>query len=242
MKKIYMMALAVLIGFAAKAQADIALFHYNLKNGDTLTISPTIGRIIAWGFVNNGTTALSSTDKLHLKLSATGASYNLSLPATGFPVGDTLSFVDTLSFSNGPANGTIFNWCDSVWATNASGAVITDPAIANNKVCKSLYIKNNTSTSVSDLFVTHKKTSIATLDLFPSPAQDKFSFSYEFKGKPVTVSVYDMVGRKVFSQNISGKYAKENISIDVNSLTNGVYTVEVVEENIKSVGRLAVQH
>lgn len=72
-----------------------------------------------------------------------------------------------------------------------------------------------------------------TLDIvvFPNPTSD----SFKIKGlKNAKVSLYDQLGRLIFYK----EYEDEDIMIDVSTLPNAIYFVEVVVDNKKSVSKL----
>lgn len=242
MKKLYTLIAALFISFSSFAQADVEVFHHNLNNGDTLKIqNPLIGRIIAWGYVNHGPNPIMSTDTLFMqvKLLSGNNVYKLLLPSAGIPVGDTVNFVDTFAFSNGPANGTTVEWCDTVWVKRGT-SVLADPVISNNKVCKTLNVKN-TTVSVYDLF-TRGKAGIAKLDVYPNPANNVIYFKHEFDGKnDAVVYVRDMVGRTIREERLGRLYGDRQVSVDMTSVPAGLYTVELVSGDFRSVGRILIQ-
>ena len=175
---------------------------------------------------------------MQVKLLSGNNVYKLILPSAGIPVGDTVNFVDTFFFNSGPANGSMVNWCDTVWVKRGASA-LADPTISNNKTCKNLVVKN-TTTSVFDVF-TSGKNSVAKLNVYPNPANNIVNFKHEFTGKEAVVYVRDMVGRVVREEKLGKLYGDRQISITVSDIPTGIYTVELTTEDYRSVGRVFIQ-
>jgi hypothetical protein len=239
MKRIYMMFACLLaLSFGAKAQSTDLALYTNLKTGDTIIIDSvnTANYILVFSFVNKGTTALTSTDKIHLATEY--QNFTLSLPAAGMPVNDTLYFVDTVGLTNGPATGA-FTWCDSLWATNASDAVITDPVMANNYNCKNIFIKNrNGQTGIGDII---KGTERVNLVTYPNPTANTVSFKYNFSNTAATVRITDIAGRVVMTKDFGKQSGEKELSIDVSALNNGMYYLELVADDKRAISKITVQ-
>ena len=69
---------------------------------------------------------------------------------------------------------------------------------------------------------------IADINIFPNPAKDKFIIDYD---NSCTISLYDMLGKKVFNQSINGKS-----EINISHLPKGIYNILIISkgEVIKS--------
>ncbi|WP_054683739.1 endonuclease/exonuclease/phosphatase family protein [Rhodothermus marinus] len=71
--------------------------------------------------------------------------------------------------------------------------------------------------------------SATTIQLFPNPARRQVWVSWEGRGAPVVVRVWDVLGRLVRSQKESAGVGLQRFRIDLEGLAAGVYRVEVTE-------------
>ncbi|HYD22474.1 MAG TPA: T9SS type A sorting domain-containing protein [Flavipsychrobacter sp.] len=240
MKKLYFLLSALLISLSSFAQADLQILH-NLQAGDTIKIKPTNPPQynFAYGFVNHGPNALTQTDTIFLKTPYQNY-FILTLPAAGVPVGDTVFFLDTTGFVTGPASGP-YSWCDSIWAKNSSNAIIPDTGMSNNELCTSVQILNLTA-SISETFGTVPSATVVNLNVYPNPAVSSISFDYSVPvHMPVSVAVYDVVGRKVYQEDLGQQIGSQKKTVNVSNFTNGIYMVELLIDGQKHVGRVLVQ-
>ncbi len=76
----------------------------------------------------------------------------------------------------------------------------------------------------------------ADFQLYPNPANDSFAVSLP-TNDPVTVTVYDLSGRKIFTK--TNVFSNQNIS--VNGFADGVYLVEIQNKTNKSSKKLVVK-
>lgn len=74
------------------------------------------------------------------------------------------------------------------------------------------------------------------LNLYPNPAQNSFTIRSSTDEKQ-TLSLYDITGKQILSQNITG-----TTTIDVNSLENGIYFVQLKNNVGISTQKIIVQH
>jgi hypothetical protein len=242
MKRIYLL-MALLVSFAgvanAQRTADLRLFHYNLNAGDTLKIraqNPP-GRIIAWGFVNGGPNAITNSDTLFLKTPY--QTFRLLLPASGIPVGDTVNFIDTVAFTSGPTTAT-YNWCDSAWAKGTAANPVNDPAISNNKICKTMIVLNMPPTSVSELFASEQK----GLNIYPNPTSGQLQLRHDFgfSATAARVRVMDVAGRLVYSEELGNNLTGvQEFSLNLSNLNAGIYFVELQAGESRATGRILIQ-
>jgi DNA-binding beta-propeller fold protein YncE len=59
------------------------------------------------------------------------------------------------------------------------------------------------------------------INIYPNPAKDRITVSFDNNKQDATISIIDMTGRKVLSQKIAA--GKNSINIDVYQLPAGIY-------------------
>ncbi|KUJ50479.1 T9SS type A sorting domain-containing protein [Chryseobacterium sp. JAH] len=59
------------------------------------------------------------------------------------------------------------------------------------------------------------------IKIYPNPAKDFVHINH--LPKESTVTIFDVVGRKIFSR----KYSQSNISIDTSTFANGIYVLQI---------------
>jgi len=88
-----------------------------------------------------------------------------------------------------------------------------------------------------------KISTIASLNAFPNPADDKVTLSYTRSSlnENATIELYNMLGAKVYSQKVDG--LDGTISISTENLKAGLYFYSLNEGGkISRPGRLTVKH
>ena len=82
------------------------------------------------------------------------------------------------------------------------------------------------------------------MQLFPNPANTTANVSFELASKEeVTLNIYNTLGELVSSEN-KGELApgKQVVSFNTENLANGMYMVELVTGDSKTVTRMNVSH
>ena len=102
----------------------------------------------------------------------------------------------------------IFNECDTVYTEEAKLTVIDNAGINDFNINQ--YV-----------------------NIFPNPATDKISVKFKkiFFGEPVQISVYNLLGRKVYETIFKADYENDVCKINCKDFTKGVYFIEVRNEN-----------
>jgi hypothetical protein len=218
--------------FKASAQTDLQLVHYV---SDTIECgNQTPAYIFAYLFINNGANALTQNDTI--VLATPYATLNLLLPQTGLPVGDTVGFLDTVAFGPQFSPTQQVQWCDSIWAK--SGTIIVDPVIANNEDCDQVQIINDPA-SVKN-FAT--KINEGSLAVYPNPATNSISFNYYGNSIQETmITVIDITGRKVIRKSLGKMNGAQKADVDVSSLSNGIYVIELNSGYQKQTSKFVIQ-
>ncbi|MBK5283983.1 MAG: T9SS type A sorting domain-containing protein, partial [Bacteroidia bacterium] len=65
--------------------------------------------------------------------------------------------------------------------------------------------------------------------LYPNPAPDEFRIQCSGLGRIGSITIYDVLGQKVFSQQPAAG-SQEPININISNLNSGVYSVTVTDE------------
>lgn len=116
----------------------------------------------------------------------------------------------------------------------------TDPDSSNNRAVVRV-IWNGSSTSVKDLFAPKAKES---LSVFPNPCVDNINFEYSFeKYTDAKVRVTDISGKVVLTKNLGRQSAgtKKSFSIDVSSLSLGLYNIELMTDEKTAISKFSVK-
>ena len=78
--------------------------------------------------------------------------------------------------------------------------------------------------------------------LYPNPAYNNATLAIGLKdASSITINVYDVVGQLVKTTKADGQLGENNINIDLNNLTTGIYMVNVKVGNTTSTKKLIIQ-
>lgn len=116
--------------------------------------------------------------------------------------------------------------------------------VGTNDFGNNIYVDNinisNTSctTGIVDL------NSANGLNLFPNPVNDELNVNFNLDANvPVTINVYNMVGELVSTKSLGTMSSgKQTVQLGTAELSNGLYMVELVAGQNRSVSRLTVTH
>jgi hypothetical protein len=92
-------------------------------------------------------------------------------------------------------------------------------------------------TSIKDLFGNNKQ----TLATYPNPTNNTVSFKYNFDNTASTVRITDIAGRVVMTQEFGKQSGVQEISLNVSSLNNGMYFLELVAGKAQAISKFTVQ-
>ena len=73
---------------------------------------------------------------------------------------------------------------------------------------------------IGEISISESTQNVAQINIYPNPTKDKLLIDYEEFG---TITLYNMLGRKVLNQNITGKS-----EIDISYLPKGTYVVNIL--------------
>lgn len=81
------------------------------------------------------------------------------------------------------------------------------------------------------------------MTLFPNPANSSVNMSFNLSERSeVTVNVYNTLGEIVYSENKGSLVGSNLVTINTENFSNGMYMVELVAGNTKTVTRMSVSH
>jgi hypothetical protein len=78
------------------------------------------------------------------------------------------------------------------------------------------------------------------IGVFPEPASDNVQLDFNASTDPVTITVHDLQGKIIYSENLNSFSA--SVKIDVSEWPDGLYIAEAVNGNKKATARILVAH
>lgn len=82
---------------------------------------------------------------------------------------------------------------------------------------------------------------LTTFGVYPNPATDKANIEFELKNEAnATVSITDLSGKVVYTENLVNKTGKNTVSVNTTSFANGVYVVNFTTANGVATQKLVV--
>jgi hypothetical protein len=171
-----------------------------------------------------------------------GNNVRLSLPAPsgsnpgGCPVGSSVYFNnDTIALSTVSVSSP-YSWCDSIW-TRRSGAVMVDPTITNNKICKNVWFKQ-----IDPVAVANVAANANGVTIYPNPASSTVNVKYNFAANTnARIVVKDMMGKTVLSNNFGTVSGEQDFKVTISNLAAGVYVMELYANDDKMVSKFSVE-
>lgn len=222
MKKILLFLAASILAFSVNAQTvDYALDGFCDEEGNPLT---TIALSMEEGLsprvilTNNGPDVPAATDTVFLDIAIDGMALG-SLYLSGADLADLTEGMSTQLYLPGnlleasdmdQIGFTDFNFCYTV----RIAGVATDPVENNNQACIDVTRGN---VGIADV-VTH------TPAVYPNPASDHITVA---NAANTVVTIYDIAGKAVYSEKI----LSDHQTLDVSTLTQGLYIVRMIEGN-----------
>lgn len=86
----------------------------------------------------------------------------------------------------------------------------------------------------------NETSSISTFAVYPNPATDNVNVLFDVKEANSTVSVSDLSGRTLITENISGT-GFQNTNLNLGSLSKGIYFISIANGSSRSVKKVVVQ-
>ena len=241
MKRFYLLFLLVaFVGFGntAQAQLDIALKH-NVISDTMYYFNPVQrGHIIEWAIENTGMDTLrQNTDTFILARAYTpsGGSnrQRLFLPSDVAP-GSSVTWRDTIGFTT-PMGTPTFNWCDTIVGYRST-VLMSETNANNNRICKTIPF-------VEDPLTVSNVVAENSMKLYPNPASNNITINYNQTGAATnaSVSITNLVGQKVLTQDIESKSAgQKQVTVDISALSAGIYVAELEINGVKTLSKFSV--
>lgn len=201
--------------------------NFNATNSASQTLNLTLnvlqdryGDEITWKFFNAAGTQIAQGGP-YTQLAASGTQLNthsISLPSNGcyrFVIYD--SYGDGINSGYGVGNVTILD--------GNNNTVYFNNGIYSSQAARNFY--GNTALGLNDAALE------SSLNIFPNPANSTATLQFQLSNEEsVSINVLNAVGQSVMQQNLGTLSANaHNQTLDVTSLSNGLYFVEIKAGN-----------
>lgn len=238
--------------FNANAQrtANLAAYMVLPDTGSVTTLDCVDSYVVNTGFINQGPDVIYPTDTIVFNDAFSQSGYVWYTSGDTVKVGDTVvgetgyyHVSDLQSLYDGTTGTQVFApFADGNYffgstfigfgLSAVSTAVVYDDSTLFQVVAPVTISCNTTA-------IHNVKLNQTALTIFPNPTTDKISFTNNFTAATdATVQITDIAGRVIKSVDL-GKQAPgtKTFSVDVQSLTNGMYYIQLVTNTTKSVNK-----
>lgn len=114
---------------------------------------------------------------------------------------------------------------------------VKDTARGNNAIVPKITI--NCTTGIDELIGGLPKSS---LNIYPNPAATEVRMKHTFANENATVRITDIAGRLLLTKDFGKQSTGEKeLSLDISSLQNGIYYIELVTDNGRAINKLTVR-
>jgi hypothetical protein len=188
----------------------------------------------------------SSTDKDYYRITTTAAAPKLKVTLSNLPLDYDLK---------------LYNSGGTLLATSALGSTSTETIKYNNSSVAATYFiyvygyngafstancyTLNASTSASNWKIGEEITdeNKAAINLYPNPAGNKLSVQYfSTNNQQMIFNVYNSMGQKVISRTeITSNDGENNASFELNTLSNGIYIMEMIDNEERKIQKFSIQ-
>jgi hypothetical protein len=211
----------------------------NYESNNTRATASTIA-------INTNITSMlgTSTDKDYFKIVTTTAAPKLKVTLSTLPFDYDLKLYNTNGtlLSTAAASGTTTETIKYNTATTGATYYIYVYGYNGAFSATNCYTLN-ASTSVTNFVKTAQLSeNKPEINVYPNPVSDKMNVQYFEEGnKQIIANVYNSLGQKVVTQSNTTIDDENNISIDVNNLSNGIYILELIGTEERKVQRFTIQ-
>ncbi|MFA6059311.1 MAG: T9SS type A sorting domain-containing protein [Taibaiella sp.] len=257
MKRIYTtVALlgALVTGAFAQRQANISGVLIVPAEGSTMTLTCTDSFKLTYVYLNLGPDKIFPTDTIAFNDGRTNP-YTSAFQVTGdtVNVNDTIFGVDTyigraeLEFLWDATSGAVdttqpFNGSGHLFPVLSRGfgwavtsTAVEDPTGDDDQLQIPLTINCNLGIDVKGL-------AKQSLLIYPNPASTELRFKYSFTNGLATARIMDIAGRTILAKDF-GKMTEgeKELTLDVSSLNNGIYYIELVNGENRAINKVTIQ-
>lgn len=165
----------------------------------------------------------------------------LPTPPVWYNYNNSLRVYDTMALpaqyslqwyqGNMPIPGETGLWYCSM-STGNYGLVVTDEQTG----CTSSYFNLAQYDANFDCTVAVNDIETLPMEIFPNPATTQATILLPGANEPTHVRVWDFTGRLVAEQNLAA--GQTSVQLDVQHFPTGLYTIEVLTQGVRSVGKL----
>ncbi len=255
MKKIYLVLIMLLVGSTTFAQRNIKLNMYVLKPAMDTNITTSSTQSPFYAIQNASSTVADSIakgDTIFYYTPSTPSGYvsyitapfTIKMDSVVYINGGSVPYASIVSLFNLSAttlvNAPFTSNTQYCWYIVLDTVKVgpSNPAIATVKATNDTgRVWINKGTDIKELI---QKVALST---YPNPAVNELSFDYNFlNNSDATARISDVAGRAVLVKEFEKNYVgNQKFSLDISSLTTGVYFLEFVVGDTKSISKFNVQ-
>jgi hypothetical protein len=211
----------------------------NYESNNTRATASTIA-------INTNITSMlgTSTDKDYFKIVTTTAAPKLKVTLSTLPFDYDLKLYNTSGtlLATAAASGTTTETIKYNTATKAATYYIYVYGYNGAFSATNCYTLNASTSATNFVKTAQFSENKPEINVYPNPVSDKMNVQFFEEGnKQIIANVYNSLGQKVVTQSNTTIDGENNISIDVNNLSNGIYILELVGTEERKVQRFTIQ-
>jgi hypothetical protein len=211
----------------------------NYESNNTRATASTIA-------INTNITSMlgTSTDKDYFKIVTTTAAPKLKVTLSTLPFDYDLKLYNTSGtlLATAAASGTTTETIKYNTATKAATYYIYVYGYNGAFSATNCYTLNASTSATNFVKTAQFSENKPEINVYPNPVSDKMNVQFFEEGnKQIIANVYNSLGQKVVTQSNTTIDGENNISIDVNNLSNGIYILELIGTEERKVQRFTIQ-
>ena len=200
---------------------------------------------ISFVLTNNGTAAMAVTDTVFYGVEGSTQAFRF-VPTGPIASGASATFSNALRLIHDTLTNVditeeycfvLYNQSEITVGGVPYPVTYNDPNDANDRSCVTITLKKST-TSIFDLSGGTKQ----SMSLYPNPAKGVVSFKSTINAGSTVANVKDIAGRTILVKDFGKQVAGEKeFSLDISSLSEGMYYVELVNDGVRAIAKMNVQ-
>ena len=211
----------------------------NYESNNTRATASTIA-------INTNITSMlgTSTDKDYFKIVTTTAAPKLKVTLSTLPLDYDVKLYNASGtlLSTAASSGTTTETIKYNTATKGATYYIYVYGYNGAYSATNCYTLNASTSATNFIKTEQLSENKPEINVYPNPVSDKINVQYFEEGnKQIIANVYNALGQKVVTQSNITIEGENNISIDVNNLSNGIYILELVGTEERKVQRFTIQ-